>query len=46
VEDVIMKPLSMVDRILQWVIDTIERKQKKGKHAHKKHVGIEVEEIT
>jgi len=46
VEDVIMKPLSMVDRILQWVIDMIENTQKKGKHPPKKHVEVEVEELT
>lgn len=32
VEDVIMKPLSMVDAILQWVLDMIEKTQKKEKH--------------
>jgi len=35
VEDVIMKPLSMVDSILQWVLDMIERAQKKEKHLKK-----------
>jgi len=29
VEDVIMKPLSMIDSILQWVLDTIESGKKK-----------------
>ncbi|MDD4287578.1 MAG: hypothetical protein PHO20_00105 [Candidatus Peribacteraceae bacterium] len=28
-EDVLMKPLSMVDAILQWVLDTIESGKKK-----------------
>ncbi|MFH1444326.1 MAG: hypothetical protein ABIG34_02970 [Candidatus Peregrinibacteria bacterium] len=28
-EDVLMKPLSMVDSILQWVLDTIEHSKKK-----------------
>lgn len=32
VEDVIMKPLSMIDAILQWVLDMIEKTQKKEKH--------------
>ncbi|MDD4628594.1 MAG: hypothetical protein PHE68_04355 [Candidatus Peribacteraceae bacterium] len=39
-EDVLMKPLSMVDRILQWVIDMVESAQKKEHHA-KKHVEVE-----
>jgi hypothetical protein len=39
-EDVLMKPLSMVDRILQWVIDMVESSQKKEHHA-KKHVEVE-----
>lgn len=30
VEDVIMKPLSMMDSILQWVLDMIEESQEKG----------------
>lgn len=34
VEDVVMKPLSMIDRILQWVIDMVEAHQKK-KHLKK-----------
>ncbi|OIO54694.1 hypothetical protein AUJ46_02630 [Candidatus Peregrinibacteria bacterium CG1_02_54_53] len=28
-EDVLMKPISMVDAILQWVLDTIEHTKKK-----------------
>ena len=28
-EDVLMKPLSMIDAILQWVLDTIEKTAKK-----------------
>lgn len=28
-EDVLMKPLSMIDAILQWVLDTIEHGTKK-----------------
>jgi cell shape-determining protein MreC len=35
VEDVIMKPLSMVDRILQWVMEMVESHQKKMKHGKK-----------
>ena len=35
VEDVILKPLSMIDAILQWVLDTIEHTQKKEKHLKK-----------
>ncbi len=39
VEDVIMKPLSMVDSILQWVLDIIEESQEKGKKSkHTKHL--------
>lgn len=39
VEDVIMKPLSMVDSILQWVLDMIEESQEKGKKSkHTKHL--------
>ena len=39
VEDVIMKPLSMVDSILQWVLDMIEESQEKGKKGkHGKHL--------
>lgn len=33
-EDVIMKPLSMADSILQWVLDMIEKTAKK-KHVKK-----------
>jgi len=33
-EDVLMKPLSMVDRILQWVIDMVESTQNKKVHPH------------
>ncbi|ALM10029.1 MAG TPA: hypothetical protein DEB30_03235 [Candidatus Peribacter riflensis] len=29
-EDVLMKPLSMVDSILQWVLDSIEHGKKKN----------------
>lgn len=29
IEDVVMKPLSMIDAILQWVLDTIEQGKKK-----------------
>lgn len=29
IEDVLMKPLSMIDSILQWVLDTIEHGKKK-----------------
>lgn len=36
IEDVLMKPLSMIDSILQWVLDAIERTQKKEKHPAKK----------
>lgn len=39
-EDVLMKPLSMIDRILQWVMDMVESAQKKEHHA-KKHVEAE-----
>lgn len=28
-EDVLMKPLSMIDSILQWILDTIESGKKK-----------------
>ncbi|MDD5103264.1 MAG: hypothetical protein PHX93_02590 [Candidatus Peribacteraceae bacterium] len=28
-EDVLMKPISMIDAILQWVLDTIEHGKKK-----------------
>lgn len=35
IEDVLMKPLSMIDSILQWVLDMIERTQKKEKHVKK-----------
>ncbi len=38
-EDVLMKPLSMIDRILQWVIDMVESSQKKKIHAKKTHEG-------
>ncbi len=34
VETVIMKPLSMADKILQWFVDFIEEHQKKH---HRKH---------
>lgn len=35
VEGVLMKPLGMIDRILQWAIDMIEQNQKKPKHTKK-----------
>lgn len=34
VEAVIMKPLAMADKILQWVMHKIERKGKKHHHGH------------
>lgn len=36
VEAVIMKPLAMADKILQWVMHRIERKGKKHHNEHKK----------
>lgn len=36
VEDVIMKPISMVDNILEWVMEYIEKDGKKSKKSSKK----------
>ncbi|MDD5751061.1 MAG: hypothetical protein PHS73_00900 [Candidatus Peribacteraceae bacterium] len=36
-EDVLMKPLSMIDKILQWIIDMVESAQKKKLHEKKPH---------
>jgi len=36
IEDIVMKPISMADTILQWVMDYIEHDQKNGKNDKKK----------
>jgi len=36
VEDMIMKPISMADSILEWVMERIEQDKKKGKSKAKK----------
>jgi hypothetical protein len=43
VEDIIMKPLTMTDTILQWVLEYIESLDRSGKkkHEHKKVVDAE-----
>lgn len=44
VEDVIMKPLTMTDTILQWVLEYIEGLEKpsqKKHHEHKKAIDVE-----
>lgn len=38
-ENVLMKPLSMIDKILQWVIDMVESSQKKKLHEKKHNEG-------
>lgn len=42
IESVIMKPISMADHILQWILDRIERDQGKGK---KKPHGIKIVDV-
>ncbi len=43
VEDIIMKPLTMTDTILQWVLEYIESLDHSGKkkHEHKKVIDAE-----
>lgn len=43
VEDIIMKPLTMTDTILQWVLEYIESLDNSGKkkHEHKKVIDAE-----
>lgn len=47
VEEVIMKPLSMADQAVQWVVEFIQEKahDHKNKHKHKKAIDVEEEEM-
>ena len=36
VEDVLLKPISMIDRVLQWVVSFLEAKEEKH-HKHHAH---------
>lgn len=36
VEEIIMKPLTMTDKILEWVLEYIEGLDHSGKHKHEK----------
>jgi|GEM_PF-1277774 len=43
VEDVIMKPLVMTDKILEWVLEYIEGLDKSGQKKHHEKKAIDVE---